>query len=157
MVNVWPLPREFRRSSRSLADIVTDNPYQAATASTVRRSAVAQSRWYGVGLSILSAVIGLVFGWVTLVIYAFSTMVDPEITGRERARTIADRFLFGDGPLQIVVVCLFMYLATTGLISAVSFLAFAIFRQPPLKATAMISFSAGAIVTFSLVAYLVTR
>ncbi|EMB18951.1 membrane protein [Rhodopirellula europaea 6C] len=105
----------------------------------------------------MSAIIGLTFAWQTLVVYAFSTMVDPQIRGGDRAKMIADRFLFGDGPFQIVIVCMLIYLAATGLISAMLFSTFAIWRQPTLKVGTMISCSAGGLVTLSIVGCFLTR
>lgn len=137
--------------------MMTENTDRSATTMPGANSSVTQPRWYGVGLCILSATIGVVFGWQTLVIYAFSTMVDPQIPGDERTRMFADRFLFGDGPFQIVLVCVFMYLAATGLISAMLFFAFAICHRPPLKVGAMISCCTGALVTMTTVGYFLTR
>ena len=136
---------------------MTDNPYLSTAELPRANSAIRPSRWHGVGLSILSAIVGLMFGWQTLMIYAFSTMVDPQLRGDERARVIAHRFFFGDGPFQIVFICVFMCLAATGLISAMLFLVFAFFRQPSLKVGAMISCCTGALVTMSIVGYLLTR
>lgn len=136
---------------------MTENPYQSTTAQPKANPALPHPRWYGIGLSILSAIVGLMFAWQTLVAYAFSTMVDPQIRGGERAKMIADRFLFGDGPFQIVIVCVFIYLAATGMISAMLFSTFAIWRQPTLKAGAMISCCTGGLVTVAIVGYFLTR
>ena len=136
---------------------MTENPYRSTTTRTGTNSGAAPRRRYGVGLSILSGIVGLAFGWQILVTYAFSTMVDPQIRGGERARLIAHGFLFGDGPFQIVMVCLFMYLGVTGMIAAHLFLAFAILHRPPLKMAAVISCCAGAVATISIVGFLLTR
>lgn len=145
------------RRSKRLVFSMNDNPYRSTTSLLRANPGVVQPRWYGFGLSVSSAVVGLMFGWQTLVIYAFSTMVDPQIHDSERSRIIAERFLFGDGRFQLVVVCVFTYLATTGLISAIVFFAVAVFHRPRLKVAAKISCSAGALATLSIVGYYLTR
>lgn len=142
------------RSSVEALSTMTDNPYQATTGSPTTKSRVPPPRWHGIALSTVSIVVGLFFGWQILVIYAFSTMVDPRIGGRERARMIADQFLFADGPFQIVIVSLFLFLTTAALIAAVLFIVSAVFRQPALKMAAVISCGTAAIITSSIVGYL---
>lgn len=136
---------------------MAENHYRSTTLLPRENCSVTQPRWYGVGLSIFAAIVGLMFAWQALVIYAFSAMVDPQISGDERTRIVADRFLFGDGSFQIVVVCVFVYMAATGLLAALLFLAFAIFHQPSLKLAAIISCWTGALVTMLIIGYFLTR
>lgn len=57
----------------------------------------AESRWLTCALLAVWAVIGSWSAWQLFVLWAFSTMIDPRITGSERTHFIADRVLWGDG------------------------------------------------------------
>lgn len=51
---------------------------------------------------------GLFFAWNLLLVYGFSTMVDPALPDQQRNQEIVRRFLFGDGiPHTVFVVGLF--------------------------------------------------
>lgn len=78
---------------------MTDNPYEWRSGSPASEPAAPQSRWYGVVLSACSAIVGLAFGVFALMMYAHYSLIDPQIVNRDRV--IADRFLFGDGPLDL--------------------------------------------------------
>lgn len=80
-------------------------------------------------------------------------MVDPQLAEDERSRMIADRFLYGDGPFQVVFVCHLLFMATTGLFSAILLLASAIVPRLSLTMAIVIACIGGGITTALIVAY----
>lgn len=99
----------------------TSNPYESTLTCSTSRQRAMEAKRLSIVISAVSLVVGLAFAWSLLAIYAFSTMIDPQITGDERKRLIADRFLYGDGLLHTALVCASGLAATTGLTASIVF------------------------------------
>ena len=69
----------------------------AATGSTDSAKYSAPIAFVVVAFSMMGTVFG---GFMQFVYYAFASMVDPELPGRDRSALIAQRFLFGEGTGQ---------------------------------------------------------
>jgi hypothetical protein len=62
--------------------------------------------------------------------YAFASVIPPDLPAAERTRVITERFLFYNGPSQMICVVLVAMVASTGLASFLVHLLTAIFGKP---------------------------
>src|SRR5688500_15539015 len=99
------------------------NPYEAGIADNARRTLggctadghqTLGSRAALLLASVGFGIVGLACCWLLLVIFAFASMVDSAIVGRQRIRLIADALLFSDGAWQIVFVAALLFFAGLG-------------------------------------------
>ena len=107
-------------------------------------------RRFAFAISMVSGVVGLVFAWPLLVIYGFSTMVDPRLEHHNRTQAIMDRFLFGDGPWQILLITVLILISAFGQLSCLVHLSCAVFRRPSAEFSLTIS-GVGAVVITTVV------
>ena len=82
-----------------------------------------------------------------MTVFAFSTLVDPAVVGRERARVVADRFLYGDGSYQIFFIFGLSLLMAVSLVLAILNLAALAFRRPSLRVAIVSSLVVGFAIT----------
>ena len=99
-----------------------------------------------VGFSVAVSAVG---GFMLLMYYGFSSMVDPDLPAAERSAQIAHRFLFNDGATQIVLIMLFALHLFGGLTSAAVHLCAAATGRPGKTSAIRISIAGG--VAFSTV------
>lgn len=115
----------------------------------------AESRWLTCALLVVWAVIGSWSAWQLFVLWAFSTIIGPRITGSERTHLIAASVLWGDGFPHVAMVCTLVLLTSTGFISGVVLSGSVLTRRPTLKSSLLISSGAGVIATVLIIGWLV--
>lgn len=103
-----------------------------------------------VGFSAVASVIG---GFMLFLYYGFSSMIDPDMPTTQRSAEIANRFLFNDGPTQIVLIAVFALHAFGGLTSAAVHLAAAVTGAPTGKTAIRTSIVGGVLLSVMFVSY----
>ena len=78
---------------------------------TLARRRETNPRFVSLVLSGVFGFVGLFYAWQMIVAFAFSTLIHPDIQGREWWRIVADTLLFNDGTQQFVLVTVFVFVA----------------------------------------------
>ena len=84
-------------------------------------------------MSVVFGVVGACFGFQLLMLFAFSSLIDPSISGRQWWRIYADRVLFSDGWWQIIQVSVFLFVSVFALVASLLQLACAVVWKPTLR------------------------
>ncbi|KAA5541906.1 hypothetical protein FYK55_17065 [Roseiconus nitratireducens] len=132
----------------------TETPFQPPRNCAISERCIQPSQWQSLLISVGTLVFGLAVSWTLITIYAFSTMVDPQVVGERRERLIVDRFLFGDGLLQTVFVCTAGLAATTAMTATVVFFVRFVTGKPSFWLTVTVSFAGSTFFAGSVIAWL---
>lgn len=136
-----------------MSEVKSDQkPYRSPGTSDLEPShrAAWLSRFVSLLVSLAFGALAAMVGFQLLVIAAFASMIDPDLTGREWWRKYAESLLFNGGPSQFVyfAACLFLsvFLAVACLLQLVC----ALFRRPTIG-TSLIAAGLFAVVSTSVV------
>lgn len=103
-----------------------------------------------VAFSLAAAAIG---GFMLLMNYSFTTMMDPDLPADERSAQMAEAFLFNDGPTQIVLIMVYSLHFFGGLTSAAVHLCAAVTGRPGKTSAIRISIAGAVAFSTMFVAY----
>ncbi|MFH5806792.1 hypothetical protein [Alienimonas sp. DA493] len=95
----------------------------------------------------------LIGGCMLFVYYGFSSITDPDMPPVQQSAETADRFLFNDGPGQIVLIAIFALHAFGGLTSAAVHLTAAITGSPTKQFSIRASIIGGTLLSVIFVSY----
>ena len=115
------------------------------------------SRGTALLISIISFVAVALVGFQLLVIFGFSSIVDPSLPEPDRRQLAAKQFLFGDGPFQIIYVSTFAAITFVSLISGLTHLSYVVFRRPDLRRAKIWSIGLGLLLTVGFVGFFFVR
>ena len=124
---------------------------------TVKADAKPNSRVTALLIAAISFVAFALFGFQLLVIFGFSTIVDPSLPDAERRQLAARQFLFGDGPFQIVYVSTFAAITFVAFVSVLAHLSNAVFRYPNLRVAKFVSIGGGMILAAGPIGFYLVR
>ena len=111
-------------------------------------------RLASLAIAFLFGFAGAIFAWPLLLVFGFSTMIDARTPSREWWRLYADRVLFGDGWLQLIVVIVLLFLTGFGAAAFFLQLSCALFRRPCLRMAMIASCMASLVATLAIISVL---